>query len=1196
MKKTGLKSFDIASFDMEIEFNKKLAPIRKKIDTLNRNHEKKSLDNHKDFLSKEKKSQKKLKELSEKAILRDQRISKAAENKLKKYVNIDQKLKAKFDEFKLAQEQANNILLTEIDELVADMKIAEGKDLEAIQRKYDISVQSYTEKLSMYNENYIKNVKRHEEHLSKYQELVDAKINEIENFKINSSKILDQELEDFIKANEERKEEVKVENVEKQKDYTKAITQVKRDANVIIKKSRAYVEELKQALSDKYDSFIQLIQENISSLTTDFSERKELIIKDRDINLEKLNASLETDEEIPPKLRKSIDMKLAIFEQRAATTIRYEEAILNEQIALLEHEITELKHAKKLELLNYDKLEVFLVSDQAELKETGDHFKKLNFKLLSDLNNSEFAHSEYLEKHETLKNEYYKTFNDTFNGFKLAILEANQRTIERLGQINSEIDEINKYLDTAEPLKEIEVNNIRVEVEKSEIIERYKIKYAKQDHEQKLLNANVEKEVLLEEQQVKKEMIDNNKLITDIKNKEKYDKDVEKVKLKFNKAEEVARLRHNSVRLERGLLKSNYETEEAIMDHDKDIAEIDILRENALLSNELTNQIANIELESNYKIEVIYQSLVEDNLKFDEEISALQSHEKKELSQIDKQIKQEEKLFVKQKKELEKEFTAKSKLVDKALERELREPRKSLQKSNQVIDNRLRVFTQNDDTFKDFILGMIKHIEDPTMNDEQKQAIIANDSMLIDKSKTYLTNVYDSLQDALQFIYELQTRTLQSKLASTTEDSKSRKLNKELQKVHQEFEKQRTRLDTNRKENLTLITNDIYKGIEQIGNFNAEKEGTVAEYITSVLTTLHSGLQSLQSGVLDEVKELYSVLTKSDNDIVTNAELNAEKAKALISQEQTTALKPFEDVLRRKIEEIEKTRSEFKEQHDLLVNEIKANINTLKTEAIAQVKQIELEKAELSRPYKEQLEAIKSGEIEKINKQKEGIEAKKRDLEIQYRESQNKLALKDSETEKILDYERRIYNLALETAEARFNDANQKTETAFVSQHANLEKRIAEINEKHERMVADINKELVTLTKEFENNIFTVRPRLDESIGDAQNIIDSESTDKRHRLEELNDISEQVMTTLEQSVNTKFQDCYARLLDNLQFYFDKLKLIKDEHMRKQRENNNAIEEDNAIFSNALFELSKSKHQKTLKKLLDINRVMTGKEE
>ena len=135
MKKTGLKSFDIASFDMEIEFNKKLAPIRKKIDTLNRNHEKKSLDNHKDFLSKEKKSQKKLKELSEKAILRDQRISKAAENKLKKYVNIDQKLKAKFDEFKLAQEQANNILLTEIDELVADMKIAEGKDLEAIKSR-----------------------------------------------------------------------------------------------------------------------------------------------------------------------------------------------------------------------------------------------------------------------------------------------------------------------------------------------------------------------------------------------------------------------------------------------------------------------------------------------------------------------------------------------------------------------------------------------------------------------------------------------------------------------------------------------------------------------------------------------------------------------------------------------------------------------------------------------------------------------------------------------------------------------------------------------------------------------------------------------------------------------------------------------------------------------------------------------------
>ena len=84
MKKKDLKSFDIASYDIEIEYNSKIAPITKKITKLNKSHETKSLKAHKDFLTKEKQSTEKLKVLDEKAVLKDQRIEKAVENKLVK--------------------------------------------------------------------------------------------------------------------------------------------------------------------------------------------------------------------------------------------------------------------------------------------------------------------------------------------------------------------------------------------------------------------------------------------------------------------------------------------------------------------------------------------------------------------------------------------------------------------------------------------------------------------------------------------------------------------------------------------------------------------------------------------------------------------------------------------------------------------------------------------------------------------------------------------------------------------------------------------------------------------------------------------------------------------------------------------------------------------------------------------------------
>ena len=86
--------------------------------------------------------------------------------------------------------------------------------------------------------------------------------------------------------------------------------------------------------------------------------------------------------------------------------------------------------------------------------------------------------------------------------------------------------------------------------------------------------------------------------------KAKFDEDVEKAKLRHNKAGETNRLTMNSIRLERSLLKSKHETELAFLDHRKELAAIDVDYDISLFSDDLQTKIENIDLEKKYKIEV----------------------------------------------------------------------------------------------------------------------------------------------------------------------------------------------------------------------------------------------------------------------------------------------------------------------------------------------------------------------------------------------------------------------------------------------------------------------------------------------------------------------------------------------------------------------------------------------------------------
>ena len=108
----------------------------------------------------------------------------------------------------------------------------------------------------------------------------------------------------------------------------------------------------------------------------------------------------------------------------------------------------------------------------------------------SELTKSEIANNAYSVGNEKLEAEFINNYTKAFNEIKRIIIDANQARIDQLTTTNSEIDDIDKFLDTVEPLKELELNNLREVIEKNEVEERYKIRYAKQRHEAKLMENN----------------------------------------------------------------------------------------------------------------------------------------------------------------------------------------------------------------------------------------------------------------------------------------------------------------------------------------------------------------------------------------------------------------------------------------------------------------------------------------------------------------------------------------------------------------------------------------------------------------------------------------------------------------------------------------------------------------------------------
>jgi hypothetical protein len=768
------------------------------------------------------------------------------------------------------------------------------------------------------------------------------------------------------------------------------------------------------------------------------------------------------------------------------------------------------------------------------------------------------------------------------------MIEANQARIEQLSVINLELDEINKFLDTVEPLKEIELNKLRQSIEENEIKERYKIKYAKAEHEQKLAHNNYIQAVGLEEINYKTQLSENNRDITNVKNKETFDKTVEEAKKKYHKADEIYKLRLNSTKLERSILDSSYETELAKLDLMKELVTVEIDKKNALEKKEIDNNISNLELEHNYKLEVLEKSLEEDLLSLNDKLNKLQSERDEYTASINAIVNTEEKKVDKEVLVINQEFDKKLLLIDEALNREIKEPTLNIARSEVIIKERLAKFTSNNQTFEEFKEMQLGLLDDETLDINQIKQLIVKKQNIQDKAVKYLETAYNVLIEAKTFMFEIEEKSLLNELSSTADQTKIKRINKQLDKIRIDHKREQKEIKESLKDEQLTITAFIKGNLQRLEKQNNIEKDALYEQLDNILSMIYKKISVIQTNLNKEVKTIYKPLTINDELLLENARKSAIVAKERVEKEREIAISPINVKLGEFIKEKEDAKQAKLLTYDKEINEIKTIIDEKETLVHSRINDLKAEKDHFIEMKNSQLNAINDSQSMQIDEKLNEIISRKMKLESDYVELINQLEEKDLDAKKIFDYEERIYNIALEYAESRYNDTVTKTEQTHKIKVDDIVRDTQIINNTYEKNIERINKELVKATNEFEKNIFTVRPRLEESIGDAQKAIDEERIIKEKRKEELLDQIKIRTEAIENGLYTSFKETEEKLRDNLLYYLDKYDVIKEAYINKIHEVNEQIALNYENYNTALNKLGEEKITEVREDLTNLN--------
>lgn len=1190
MKNNKLRDFEISSFDIELDFNKKIAPINQKIDKINKEQENKSLEAHKDFLAKGKLANEKIQELNTLFNISKKLIQDENDEQLQEYVKKDESFNTEIDNFISKATKENDLLIQGVQKEVEKLKETEALELLEVNKKYQVNVANQVKKLDTYTANFEKNFKQQESSVLKYSIQLGNKIKEIEEIKNTIDKAMDDKLQKFLSKVEKEDKNASSFLEKAERDLDKGTSIINKDVDYRIKDINLTIKDMKADLTKRYNGYITLLNNQIDTLNTKATERSKLIDKDLEVNLERLKKELKADPDpSSAKAQKSIKMKYDLFELRATTTKQYEKELLDEEIELIHSEIKHINHVLDGELTNLDKLELYLLNDQNEIRDAADYLKSLNLNIISHLKSFEAENNEYLAKHNQLKNNFVKRYNEIFHDFKTYIINSNQEKLHQLFEINKEIDDINRYLANTDPYKEIKVNDLRESIEGNEIRDKYRIIYAKYDYRIQLLNNELAAKIDIKKAEMS-DLVSKNKIdIQNIRNKIKYEIALKKAKLNLDIAAEQHDLKLISSALEEQLLKDENSSEIEINNLEIEKVAIETPYKNLLQIRKLESEIENVETALNYDAEVLRNQLSQDTIKLNSQMAELEYNRHKISSSVDNKIAIELITISEKKHQVNIDFDKKIKLINEAMTREVKEPMRSMSKFKSFITEELNKLEYSNLLFQDFVNTFEIDINDTALTLPKLLLMSKNSETIKQQIKKYIERSYSTLEDAINLMLTIEGQSLDIKVSSVpTGSALYKKIQKLIPKVSQERELTLEYFKKAKQENEQTILSECSALFESFETLNTNDFSLLREKLINIYHEVFNSLKALNKTIHAEVESLYSPLIQSDVDIIAHVEENASKAIALTENNRKLELQKVDDEILSftKKQELNKDN----QLKDILtdIKELQAKIYRLTENCEAEIQRLRSNSDKDLEEKRELIKSIRESEEETINELKEALHSKKDEIAESYNSMISLLSEKDAGYKTLYEYKTKSYDFEVERATSKYNEALAKSKAIFAQNITDNENSVSKINAAAAVLANDAQKELVDEIARIEQEILETRPRLQLEIQHSETEIDKEIFEKETKLKSLILLETKTIKALEENLHSSFQKGYANLLKNLENYLREYRVLSDEYADATTESNEVVAKNNFDLSNIIFELGRKKHEETKAAINEIN--------
>ncbi|MBN2605191.1 MAG: hypothetical protein JXR62_05120, partial [Bacilli bacterium] len=886
MEKNALKSFDISSFDIEVKYNQEIAPINESIEALHNELQRKSLHSHKDFLAREKLTIENIEKIrleqeEQKQILASEKQAELDELQEKKL-----HIKHELETFIEKTNNENENLFADINNELEALKQSEQDDIQEIENRYNVNVTTQVEIRDFFKSNYDKNMETQQQIIEQYNLLFTEKMVEIDQIKQQTDQMIEEKLAQFSEAKilENKQTTLLFEEVER--EFNKDTTNIRKDSNLRAKEIKEMIDGMKKVIHDRYLDYMSILSERRTQIKIDIDERTKLIDKDLEINLEKLNKELSSElDSLSNRTQKSIKMKFDLFNLRAETTKKYEIAFMEEEMLLIADETKYIQKILDDELQNLDKLEIFLLSDQNEIKELGDYFKSINLSLKKELNSFEISNNNYLVKHEVIKAEFIKKYNSLFQQFKKQLVEFNQTKLSQMTKLNQEIDDINLYLDFSDSQKEIQVNDLRKSIEINETKEKYNMLFAKQNHRLSLLNHELSTKIAIEKARINDLCSEIQLQIDVILLKLDLDQQIIEVDANNKELSELHSQRIDNSKFERIILDEKYAKELLVHDYQQQIFELEAKRDNELLLTELEAEIKFAESQTSSKITAIQNQLEQETIQMKETIRAFEFEKESISKNIDTKNTLRLIEFDKQTNHVNVEFDNKVKLIQEALIRETKDAKNSLTQLEHFINERVYKLDFASLTLSDFIQNTDSTLQDEHLSLEDLASTVGKADDMVLQATDFISQSYNVFNQAVDFMFDLERRTLEKKINACSDDSESKKLAKSFQSLLKEQDKKLQYILNTRKENENSIIFEIRNNFEAI---NKQKSSDKVTYVSELNKIYHDAFETLESfrnNITSEIQIVYSPITQANRDIIDYA--NEHAAKTISAHDST---------------------------------------------------------------------------------------------------------------------------------------------------------------------------------------------------------------------------------------------------------------------------------------------------------------------